>query len=42
MIVGVTSVMWWNWLRVAPPSLIRAGQLTIIGTRTPPPCVLIL
>ncbi len=30
------SIVWRNWLRSPPLSLIRAGQETIIGLRVPP------
>ena len=29
--VGTTSMMWWYWLRIAPPSLIFAGHETMKG-----------
>ena len=34
--VGTTSTMWWYWLRIAPASLIFAGQETMNGSVLPP------
>jgi hypothetical protein len=36
-IVGQRSFTWWNCRRTAPPSVIRCGQCTTSGSRTPPP-----
>src|ERR1700732_3501804 len=37
-IVGTMSMMWWNWLRMAPASLIRAGHEIARPCRVPPKC----
>ena len=36
--VGTMSITWWNWSRVPPRSLIRAGQEMAMPWRTPPKC----
>ena len=35
-IVGTTSITWWNWLRMPPLSLMRAGQEMTAPLRLPP------
>jgi hypothetical protein len=35
-IVGTMSITWWNWLRMPPSSLMRAGQEMTAPLRTPP------
>ena len=37
-IVGTTSITWWNWLRMPPASLMRAGQAIAMPLRVPPKC----
>src|SRR5271166_4859203 len=37
-IVGTISMMWWNWLRMPPASLIRAGHEIARPCRVPPKC----
>ncbi len=37
-IVGAMSMMWWNWLRMPPLSLITSGQAIAMPWRTPPKC----
>ena len=34
--VGAMSTTCWNWLRISPLALMRAGQLTTSGLRVPP------
>src|SRR6266850_1261307 len=36
--VGTMSIMWWNWLRMPPASLMRLGQAMAIPCRVPPKC----
>src|SRR5882724_1744217 len=36
--VGTMSIMWWNWLRIPPVSLMRLGQAMAIPWRVPPKC----
>src|SRR5262245_40969987 len=36
--VGTMSIMWWNWVRIPPLSLTRAGQDMTIPCRVPPKC----
>ena len=36
--VGTISMMWWNWLRMPPLSLITFGHEIAIPWRTPPKC----
>jgi hypothetical protein len=35
-IVGTMSMMWWNWLRTPPASLMRAGHEIARPCRVPP------
>src|SRR5260370_37358084 len=37
-IVGTMSMMWWNWWRMPPASLMRAGQEIASPCRAPPQC----
>ena len=37
-IVGTTSIMWWNWLRMPPTSLMWPGHETHMPCRMPPKC----
>src|SRR5205814_4437661 len=37
-IVGTMSMMWWNWLRMPPTSLIRLGHEIARPCRVPPKC----
>ena len=37
-IVGTMSITWWNWLRMPPASLMRAGQAIAMPLRVPPKC----
>src|SRR6476661_2754512 len=37
-IVGMMSMMWWNWLRMPPGSLMWPGQLIAMPCRVPPKC----
>src|SRR5213593_3011835 len=37
-IVGTTSMMWWNWLRMPPASLMRAGHEMARPCPVPPKC----
>ena len=37
-IVGAMSIMWWNWLRTPPTSLIRLGHEIAMPWRVPPKC----
>jgi hypothetical protein len=34
--VGTMSIMWWNWVRMAPASLIRFGQAIAMPCRVTP------
>ena len=34
--VGAMSTTWWNWLRISPLALMRAGQVMTSGLRVPP------
>src|SRR5215475_11281612 len=36
--VGTKSIMWWNWVRMPPASLIRLGQAIAMPCRVPPKC----
>jgi hypothetical protein len=36
--VGTMSIMWWNWLRIPPASLITFGQAMTMPWRVPPKC----
>ncbi len=36
--VGAMSMTWWNWVRMPPLSLIRAGQEMTRPLRVPPKC----
>src|SRR5215470_20289513 len=36
--VGTMSIMWWNWVRIPPASLIRLGQAIAVPCRVPPKC----
>src|ERR1700749_3264534 len=36
--VGTTSIMWWNWVRIPPASLMRFGQEIAMPCRVPPKC----
>ena len=36
--VGTMSIMWWNWLRMPPASLMRPGQDIAMPCRVPPKC----
>ena len=37
-IVGTMSMMWWNWWRTPPASLMRAGHEIARPCRVPPKC----
>ena len=37
-IVGTMSMMWWNWWRTPPASLMRAGHEIARPWRVPPKC----
>ena len=37
-IVGTMSITWWNWVRMPPASLMRAGQEIAMPWRVPPKC----
>src|SRR5215469_49636 len=37
-IVGTMSIMWWNWLRMLPTSLIWPGHEMHMPCRVPPKC----
>ena len=37
-IVGTMSMMWWNWLRMPPLSVMRPGHAMAMPWRTPPKC----
>src|SRR6266851_8351436 len=37
-IVGAMSMMWWNWVRMPPASLMRAGHEMAMPCRVPPKC----
>ena len=37
-IVGTMSIMWWNWVRMPPASLMRSGQAMAMPCRVPPKC----
>src|SRR5712672_1596506 len=37
-IVGAMSMMWWNWVRMPPTSLMRAGHDIARPCRVPPKC----
>ena len=37
-IVGTMSMMWWNWLRTPPTSLMRFGHEIARPWRVPPKC----
>src|SRR5262245_34772121 len=34
--VGTMSIMWWNWVRMPPTSLMRLGQAIAMPCRVPP------
>ena len=36
--VGTMSIMWWNWVRMPPASLMRSGQAMAMPCRVPPKC----
>ncbi len=36
--VGAISMMWWNWFRMPPLSLITSGQAIAMPWRMPPKC----
>src|ERR1700751_1360285 len=36
--VGTMSIMWWNWVRMPPASLMRFGQQIAIPWRVAPKC----
>src|SRR4051812_8899914 len=36
--VGTTSIMWWNWCRMPPASLMRFGHAMHMPWRVPPKC----
>src|SRR6516164_5274341 len=36
--VGTMSIMWWNWCRIPPASLMRLGQAMHMPCRVPPKC----
>src|SRR5712691_6186852 len=37
-LVGAMSMMWWNWVRMPPASLMRAGHEIASPCRVPPKC----
>src|SRR6266404_6530419 len=37
-IVGTISMMWWNWVRMPPTSLMRSGHEIARPCRVPPKC----
>src|SRR3954453_14218338 len=37
-IVGTISMMWWNWVRMPPASLMRSGHEIARPCRVPPKC----
>ena len=37
-IVGTMSIMWWNWVRMPPASLMRSGHAIAMPWRVPPKC----
>src|SRR5271157_5617897 len=37
-IVGTMSIIWWNWVRMPPASLMRLGQAIAMPCRVPPKC----
>src|SRR5216683_3456127 len=37
-IVGTMSIMWWNWVRIPPTSLMRAGHEIAMPCCVPPKC----
>src|SRR5438094_4850240 len=37
-IVGAMSMMWWNWVRMPPASLMRFGQAIAMPCLVPPKC----